>query len=117
MKVIFILNLDQYDTFNLPSNSSTSKFIDPSSLKKDTKVIYKSKIANIPTPGYAGHSSIFIKPISYLNKEKIEQENVKIQENIHDELPISFQKSLNLENNSSDEVIFYLKLATVYLWI
>lgn len=36
----------------------------------DIKRIYKSKIANIPTPGYAGHTTLFHKPISYLNIEK-----------------------------------------------
>ena len=48
-----------------------SKIIDPSSMNNNPKQIYKSKIASIPTPGYSGHTSIFIKPVSYLNMGKI----------------------------------------------
>jgi hypothetical protein len=76
-------------------------------LKKDTKVIYKSKIANVPTPGYSGHTSIFIKPISYLNKDKIisEQENQQGQnEENKDELPESFKNIIQGEGHDSSEV-------------
>jgi hypothetical protein len=53
----------------------------------DTNKIYKSKIACIPTPGYAGHTSIFIKPISYLHKEK--HEECKTVENFDSGLGLS----------------------------
>lgn len=41
------------------------------SLEQDLKKIYKSKIANVPTPGYSGHTTVFQKAISYLNLNKI----------------------------------------------
>lgn len=37
---------------------------------QDLKRIFKSKIANIPTPGYSGHTTLFQKAISYLNIDK-----------------------------------------------
>jgi hypothetical protein len=68
--------------------------------------IYKSKIANVPTPGYAGHTSIFIKPISYLNKDKIDAEDTK--QTFEDyELSPAFMKTLN-NNNNEEEVILLL---------
>jgi hypothetical protein len=36
-------------------------------VNQDIKRIFKSKIAHVPTPGYAGHTTLFHKPISYLN--------------------------------------------------
>jgi hypothetical protein len=42
-----------------------------SCLTNDLKKIYKSKIASVPTPGYSGHTTVFQKPISYLNIDKI----------------------------------------------
>ena len=44
---------------------------------QDLKKIFKSKIANIPTPGYSGHSSLFQKPVSYLNiDQSLEKESL-----------------------------------------
>ena len=60
--------------------------LDPSAMKTaDSNNVYKSKIANVPTPGYAGHTSIFLKPISYINKDKNfkEEEKVDIYNNDH----------------------------------
>jgi hypothetical protein len=51
----------------------------------------------VPTPGYSGHTSIFHKPISYLNKDKIMQEcDQKVQlDNIDlSALSPSFTKAL-----------------------
>lgn len=45
-----------------------------SAKKQDLKRIFKSKIANVPTPGYSGYSTIFQKKVSYLNMDKILQE-------------------------------------------
>lgn len=53
------------------------------SLIQDLKKVYKSKIANVPTPGYSGHSSIFIKPISYLNIDKILEEEPPVDQFDH----------------------------------
>ena len=90
------------------NNQNAPKFIDPSSLKKETKVIYKSKIANVPTPGYSGHTSIFTKPISYLNKEKIEKEQVnevnEEKDNLYNEISDSFKSLLNLDAKETGDV-------------
>jgi hypothetical protein len=49
-------------------------FIDTGKQTINTTNIYRSKIACVPTPGYSGHTSIFVKPISYLNKDKMLEE-------------------------------------------
>lgn len=80
-------------------------------MKSNTTNIYKSKIANVPTPGYSGHTSIFIKPVSYLNKEqKLQAEiNNKIMEEMeskkYDKLSESFKKIVKLEPDISSDVI------------
>ncbi len=72
--------------------------------------IFKSKIADVPTPGYSGHTSIFIKPLSYLNKEKIlkEENDIKIREEIesrkYDQLAESFRSVVKLDPEISNEV-------------
>ena len=81
-------------------------------MKKDTKVIYKSKIANVPTPGYSGHTSIFTKPISYLNKDKIEKEQVKEvneeKDYLYNEISDSFKNLLNLDTLETGDVNIYI---------
>lgn len=68
--------------------------------KRDLRRIYKSKIAQVPTPGYAGHTSIFKKKISYLNYDKI-LENEKKQDEmpfeLGDDLPKNFKKALKIK--------------------
>ena len=67
--------------------------------KKDLRRIYKSKIAQVPTPGYAGHTSVFQKPISYLNYDKIieqEKKEDEIRKHLGDDLSEGFKKSLNI---------------------
>jgi hypothetical protein len=66
--------------------------------------IYRSKIANVPTPGYAGHTSVFIKSISYLNKDKLEDDKIKKTENC--ELSLAYMKTLN-NNQIEEEIILY----------
>ncbi|MCQ2819865.1 MAG: hypothetical protein MJ252_21580 [archaeon] len=67
--------------------------------KKDLRRIYKSKIAKVPTPGYAGHTSVFKEQIGYLNYDKImEQEKLEkmIPYELGDELPPKYKQSLNI---------------------
>lgn len=81
--------------------------------KSEVKKIYKSKIANIPTPGYTGHSSIYFQPVSYLNKDKIlsELEKQEIEEKAKfesiDNETVSgyYTKSKEAEKEDPDEVI------------
>lgn len=76
--------------------------LDPSAMKVGSSNVYKSKIASVPTPGYAGHTSIFIKPVSYINKDQNfkEEEKVNVHNNDH-----QFVHVLGETSNSS-EVIF-----------
>jgi hypothetical protein len=89
-----------------------SKFFDPSLIKINPTKIYKSKIANVPTPGYSGHTSIFFKPVSYLNRDKILQAEIdnKIMEEMeskkYDQLSDSFKKIVKLDPEISSEVIY-----------
>lgn len=65
----------------------------------DLRRIYRSKIAQVPTPGYGGHTSVFQKPISYLNYDKILEREKKEEEIVRvmgDDLPIGFQNSLHV---------------------
>ena len=48
-------------------------------MKQDLKKVYKSKIANVPTPGYSGHTTVFQKAVSYLNMDKILENNVYVE--------------------------------------
>jgi len=91
------------------TKENTTKFVDPSSLKSNSAKIYKSKIANVPTPGYSGHTSIFIKPISYLNKDRIENEEnfskTTIDKNLgNGTLGNTFQQMLSLEKPEITEL-------------
>ena len=101
--------------------------------KEDVKRIYKSKISNIPTPGYSGHQSTYINPLGYLNKDKIlsELEDLENQEklrkqNIDNETISGFyqkKKDDTLEN--TEDVIKFIFLlinfinpkATLCCWI
>jgi len=81
--------------------------------KEDVKKIYKSKISNIPTPGYTGYQSTYTKPISYLNKDKIlseieEQENqerLRIQNKDNNTISGFYQKKKEENIEDADEVI------------
>lgn len=87
--------------------------MDPASLKFNTAKIYKSKIANVPTPGYSGHNSIFHKPVSYLNKDKIDQlEEMQSKityddEQIGNNMSESFKQILELNKEDEKEVKNY----------
>ena len=70
--------------------------------KQDVKRIYKSKISNIPTPGYTGYQSTFTNPVSYMNKDKILSE-IEEKEN-QEKLRIQYQ-----ENNAHTASGFYEK--------
>jgi hypothetical protein len=86
---------------------NTKKLFFESNKEVENKMnIYKSKISNVPTPGYSGHTSIFIKPVSYLNKDKVLNENLTNQKNDFDEynLPTSFLNSINTINIAEDQV-------------
>lgn len=80
--------------------------------KSEVKKIYKSKIADVPTPGYTGHSSIYVQPVSYLNKDKIlselekqEQDEKARLENIDNETVSGYYtKSKEAEKEDPDEV-------------
>lgn len=67
--------------------------------KASLRRIYKSKIAQVPTPGYAGHTSVFQKRISYLDYDKIMEQEKKEQEikrQLGDDLPEKFRQSLHV---------------------
>ncbi len=81
---------------------------------RPTTNIYKSKIANVPTPGYSGHTSIFVKPISYLNKDKIDVDDTK--QTFEDyELSPAFIKTLN--GNNVEEDVKYFNSVTLCRWV
>ncbi len=65
------------------SKSGTLTSTGQNCLSHDLKKIYKSKIANVPTPGYSGHTTVFQKPISYLNIDKILEEQPPAEEFDH----------------------------------
>lgn len=84
--------------------------------KEAVKKIYKSKIANIPTPGYTGHQSIYIQPMSYLNKDKVldelqkqeDIERLKQQNTDNETVSAFYRKTLESEKEDPDEVKIYL---------
>ena len=88
---------------------------DPSSMTLDTSNMYfnifynryKSKIANIPTTGYSGHQSIFQKPITYLNINKVDKNKTvtSMKSEEKNELCESFRKILHLDKEPVKEVI------------
>ena len=88
------------------NNFTKSKIEDPSAMKLNPKKIYKSKIADVPTPGYSGHTSIFIKPISYLNKDV--ETDIQNEENIDNintnYMSGSFKNCLQLNKEDEKEV-------------
>ena len=87
----------QKHVFVNPMDSSTLS--GERNFKKDLRRIYKSKIAQVPTPGYAGHTSVFQKPISYLNYDKIieqEKKEDEIRKHLGDDLSEGCKKSLNI---------------------
>lgn len=79
-------------------------------MKLNTTKVYASKLANVPTPGYSGHTSIFIKPVSYLNRDKILQDEIdkKSKEELdakkYDNLEGSFKNMVKLDPEISNEV-------------
>ena len=84
--------------------------------KEDVKRIYKSKISNIPTPGYSGHQSTYITPVSYLNKDKIlsefeekeKQEKLRIQNQDNSTVSGFYEKKRENSKEDPDEVIKYI---------
>jgi hypothetical protein len=64
----------------------------------DIRRIYHSKIAQVPTVGYAGTQSIFQKQISYLNYDKIMEAEKKSRSglafDVPDDLPQKFKEAL-----------------------
>jgi len=78
---------------------------DPASMVSDVSNIYKSKIANIPTVGYSGHQSIFHKPMSYLNVDKINaNKTVHTVKDEKNELCESFRKILQIDKEPVQEL-------------
>lgn len=67
--------------------------------QNDLRRIYRSKIAQVPTPGYAGHTSVFQKKISYLNFDKIMEEEKRLGDipyELGDDLPPKFKSALKI---------------------
>jgi len=62
------------------------------------KKVFKSKIANVPTPGYSGHTSVFQKAVSYLNLDKI-LENKDYTEEFDHIMDSRMSESYRLEKN------------------
>lgn len=84
--------------------------------KDEMKKIYKSKISNVPTPGYTGHTSIYTNPISYLNKDKIlsdlerqeEEEKMRHYETDKDTVSAFYRKTKEGEKEDPNDVKYYL---------
>ena len=80
--------------------------------KGEVKKIYKSKIADVPTPGYTGHNSIYNQPVSYLNKDKIlsdlgkqeQEEKAKFERIDNETVSGYYTKSKDIEKEDPDEV-------------
>ena len=81
-----------YSTGNNIYNDGKRKFYN------DIRRIYHSKIAQVPTVGYAGTQSIFQKQISYLNYDKIMEQEKREKEGVMfkeaEGLPPKFKESL-----------------------
>lgn len=94
------LEMEKYYKFLNPMDSNyNSKLMmtGKNAFRNDLRRIYKSKIAEVPTVGYAGHTSIFHKKVSYLNFDKIkkqEQEMEKMDNQLGEGLPERFRESL-----------------------
>lgn len=88
--------------------------------KSEVKKIYKSKIADVPTPGYSGHSSIYVQPVSYLNKNKIlselekqeQEEKAKLESIDNETVSGYYTKSKEAEREDPDEVKNLFLLST-----
>ena len=92
--------MEKNHTFYNPMDSKAMMMTGGRDFKKDLRRIYKSKIAQVPTPGYAGHTSVFHKPISYLNYDKIIEQEKKEDEIKHylgDDLSDGFRNSLSIK--------------------
>ncbi len=80
--------------------------------KNEIKKIYKSKIADVPTPGYSGYQSIYINPVSYLNKDKIlsdlekqeKEEKAKLDSVDNETISGYYNKTKEAEREDPDEV-------------
>lgn len=70
MKLIILEELSLRNNIKEKKNELAGT-MENDNFKEDVKRIYKSKISNIPTPGYSGFQSTYVAPISYLNKDKI----------------------------------------------
>lgn len=88
--------------------------------KEDMKRIYKSKISNIPTPGYTGYQSTYTNPIGYLNKDKIINEMDELENNNRliqslDNGTISgyYKKNRENEKEDLDEVQFFFNFFSI----
>lgn len=83
--------------------------------KIEVKKIYKSKIADVPTPGYTGHSSIYVQPLSYLNKDKIlselekqdQEEKAKLESIDNETVSGYYTKTKEAGEEDPDEVIIF----------
>lgn len=79
---------------------------DKDKFKKELYNIYHSKIAQVPTVGYAGTQSIFQKQISYLNYDKIlENEKVVLEGKKYDSLeglPPKFRDAVKVVEPDED---------------
>ena len=91
--------------------------------KEDMKRIYKSKISNIPTPGYTGYQSTYTNPISYLNKDKIlaemeEKENrekLKIENQDNETISGFYCRERENEKMNLDDVNKFLTFLKIFL--
>jgi hypothetical protein len=102
--IYFIVNNNIKKVENIPKHHDTTK-------------IFRSKIADVPTPGYSGHNSVFIKPISYLNKDKINtniemikqlEEECNNSNNDYNQLSKTFQKIIEKEQSDPNDVKYYI---------
>jgi len=81
--------------------------------KNEVKKIYKSKISDEPTPGYSGHTSIYVQPVSYLNKDKILsdlekqelEEKAKYENADNETVSAYYCKTKDADKEDPDEVI------------
>ena len=89
--------IDRNHTFYNPMDSNITQ---NRNFKRDLRRIYKSKIAQVPTPGYSGHTSVFHKKISYLNYDKIienEKREDEVKHELGDDLPANFKQALHIK--------------------
>ena len=101
------------EEFNNPMDSnvkiSTGKSV--MDMKHDLRRIYKSKIAKVPTVGYAGYTSVFQEKIGYLNYNKImeaEKNEGIVRYQLGDELSPAFRESIKSTKYNPDKVLPYV---------